>query len=95
MYRCETCNLFPLFCNIKKNHWPLSAIIYHILNSIKIKNKLPTRKPGTALMTEYFTEKYDLPGSYVIWDRYTDVELAKKLGCKAIFISADVEILCC
>jgi hypothetical protein len=44
----------------------LSAIIYHILNSIKIKNKLPTRKPGTALMTEYFTEKYDLPGSYVI-----------------------------
>jgi len=57
------------------------------------EENLPTRKPGTALLTEYFTEKYDLPSSYVIGDRYTDVELAKNLGCKAIFISNDVEIL--
>lgn len=57
------------------------------------EENLPTRKPGTALLTEYFTEKYDLPSSYVIGDRYTDVELAKNLGCKAVFISNDVEIL--
>jgi imidazoleglycerol-phosphate dehydratase/histidinol-phosphatase len=54
---------------------------------------LPTRKPGTALLTKYFTEPYDLPGSFVIGDRITDVELAKNLGCKAIFISDDLTLL--
>jgi imidazoleglycerol-phosphate dehydratase/histidinol-phosphatase len=54
---------------------------------------LPTRKPGTAMLTEYFSEEYDLEGSFVIGDRYTDVELAKNLGCKAIFISDDSTIL--
>jgi len=54
---------------------------------------LPTRKPGTAMLTEYFSEEYDLEASFVIGDRYTDVELAKNLGCKAIFISDDNIIL--
>ncbi len=57
------------------------------------EENLPTRKPGTAMLTEYFSEKYDLEGSFVIGDRYTDVELAKNLGCKAIFISDDSSIL--
>lgn len=57
------------------------------------EDNLPTRKPGTAMLTEYFEDRYDLAGSYVIGDRYTDVELAKNLGCKAIFISADKSIL--
>ena len=57
------------------------------------EDNLPTRKPGTAMLTEYFSEQYDLAGSYVIGDRITDVELAKNLGCKAIFISDDTQIL--
>ena len=57
------------------------------------EDNLPTRKPGTAMLTEYFTEAYDLVGSFVIGDRYTDVELAKNMGCKAIFISTDEKIL--
>lgn len=57
------------------------------------EDNLPTRKPGTAMLTEYFSDKYDLAGSFVIGDRYTDVQLAKNLGCKAIFISSDSEIL--
>jgi len=57
------------------------------------EDNLPTRKPGTAMLTEYFTEAYDLTGSFVIGDRITDVELAKNLGCKAIFISNDTDIL--
>jgi len=56
-------------------------------------DNLATRKPGTALLTEYFSENYDLAGSFVIGDRYTDVELAKNLGCKAIYISDDTSIL--
>jgi len=57
------------------------------------EDNLATRKPGTALLTEYFSENYDLENSFVIGDRYTDVELAKNLGCKAIYISEDTEIL--
>ena len=57
------------------------------------EDNLPTRKPGTAMLTEYFSEAYDLTGSFVIGDRVTDVELAKNLGCKAIFISNDTDIL--
>ena len=57
------------------------------------EDNLPTRKPGIAMLTEYFTNAYDLEGSFVIGDRITDVELAKNMGCKAIFISNDTEIL--
>ena len=46
----------------------------------------PTRKPGTAMLTRYFSDEYDLSGSYVIGDRLTDVELAKNLGCRAIWL---------
>ncbi|MTI32219.1 bifunctional histidinol-phosphatase/imidazoleglycerol-phosphate dehydratase HisB [Xanthovirga aplysinae] len=53
----------------------------------------PGRKPGTAMLTHYLkgAEKgmYDLENSYVIGDRYTDVQLAQNLGCKAIYISDD------
>lgn len=45
-----------------------------------------TRKPGTGLLTEYFSDGYDLENSYVIGDRLTDMELAKNLGAKGIFI---------
>jgi imidazoleglycerol-phosphate dehydratase / histidinol-phosphatase len=48
----------------------------------------PTRKPRTGMLTEYFSEAYDLPGSFVIGDRLTDVEMAKNLGCKAILMQA-------
>lgn len=45
-----------------------------------------TRKPRTGLLTQYFSGDYDLGNSYVIGDRFTDVQLAKNLGAKAIFI---------
>jgi imidazoleglycerol-phosphate dehydratase/histidinol-phosphatase len=48
---------------------------------------VPTRKPGTALLTQYFSDEYDLKNSFVIGDRMTDVVLAKNLGCKAIYIN--------
>lgn len=46
----------------------------------------PGRKPGTAMLTHYLKANYDLENSYVIGDRATDVELAKNMGCNAIFI---------
>jgi len=51
------------------------------------EENLPTRKPGTAMLTEYMTGEYDLANSYVIGDRLTDVELAKNLGCRAILFN--------
>ncbi len=51
-----------------------------------------TRKPATGLLTDYFTEEYDLHNSYVIGDRLTDMELAKNLGAKGIFIQNDLDL---
>ncbi len=51
------------------------------------KDNAPTRKPNTGLLTQYFSKEYDLANSFVIGDRLTDVELAKNLGSKAIFIN--------
>ncbi len=48
--------------------------------------KKPTRKPGTAMLNGYMKGEYDLANSFVIGDRMTDVQLAKNLGAKAIFI---------
>ncbi|RKT00705.1 bifunctional histidinol-phosphatase/imidazoleglycerol-phosphate dehydratase HisB [Flavobacterium sp. 123] len=54
---------------------------------------VPTRKPGTAMLTKYINNPaYDLENSFVIGDRITDVELAKNLGSKAIFINTDEEL---
>jgi len=47
----------------------------------------PTRKPGTGMLTKYFSEEYDLANSFVIGDRITDVQLAKNLGAKAIWMN--------
>jgi len=47
----------------------------------------PTRKPGTGMLTEFFSKDYDLANSFVIGDRVTDVELAKNLGAKGILIN--------
>ena len=50
----------------------------------------PNRKPKTGLLTSYIEDKqYDLNHSYVIGDRLTDMELAKNLGAKGIFIAND------
>ena len=46
----------------------------------------PTRKPGTTMLTKYLSGEYDLANSYVIGDRPTDVQLAKNLGSKAVYI---------
>lgn len=48
---------------------------------------LPTRKPGTGMLTHYLKGGYDLENSYVIGDRITDVQLAENMNCKSILLS--------
>lgn len=63
------------------------VVFKEVLIDTSFENEnLPTRKPGTALLTHYIKGNYDLANSFVIGDRESDVQLAKNLGCKSVFL---------
>ncbi|WP_426328332.1 bifunctional histidinol-phosphatase/imidazoleglycerol-phosphate dehydratase HisB [Pedobacter sp. R-06] len=84
--------------NPEENFWPIHNFMLDtfegegvhfseiVIDRTFAKDNAPTRKPGTALLTKYFSEDYDLKNSFVIGDRLNDVVLAKNLGAKAIFL---------
>jgi len=84
----------------EKNFWPAHNMMLKVLEGEGVKFKAihidrtrhadnaPTRKPRTGMLTQYLTSEYDLKNSFVIGDRLTDLELAKNLGCKGIFINS-------
>ncbi|MDY0245138.1 MAG: bifunctional histidinol-phosphatase/imidazoleglycerol-phosphate dehydratase HisB [Sphaerochaeta sp.] len=51
------------------------------------EDNCPGRKPKIGMLTEYMDGSYDLDHSVVIGDRLTDVQLAKNIGCKAIWFA--------
>ena len=52
------------------------------------EDNAPTRKPRTGMFARYLSGDYDMATSYVIGDRLTDMELARNLGAKGIFLQA-------
>ncbi|MBC7587612.1 MAG: histidinol-phosphatase, partial [Chitinophagaceae bacterium] len=65
----------------------------HVDKTFAADNQL-TRKPGTALLAHFFDkEKYDLENSFVIGDRWSDLQLAKNLGAKAIYLTSPLHQL--
>jgi imidazoleglycerol-phosphate dehydratase/histidinol-phosphatase len=57
------------------------------------EDKADTRKPGTGMLTAYIdSPEYNLSDSYVIGDRLTDMQLAKNLGSKGIFIDNNADL---
>jgi imidazoleglycerol-phosphate dehydratase/histidinol-phosphatase len=53
----------------------------------------PLRKPGTGMLTAYLgNDQFDIAGSFVIGDRITDVQLAKNLGCQAIWLKHNAQL---
>jgi imidazoleglycerol-phosphate dehydratase/histidinol-phosphatase len=73
---------------ILKNEGILFAEIF--IDRTLPEQKAPTRKPGTAMLVQYLSRGIDLPASFVIGDRLTDMELAKNLGCGAIYLNTDI-----
>ena len=82
--------------------WPTQNLMLDILKGEGItfdaihidrsfpEDHLPTRKPGTAMLTDYMTDAYDLQGSFVIGDRHTDAQLAENLGCRSLILGDDM-----
>jgi imidazoleglycerol-phosphate dehydratase / histidinol-phosphatase len=56
------------------------------------EDNAPTRKPRTGMLHAYMSDAYDLENSFVIGDRWTDVELAKNLGCKAFLLPSETDL---
>ena len=85
----------------EETFWPVHNKILEILNGEGMvfseifiddtfpHQNAPTRKPGTAMLTGFLSKGIDLSSSYVIGDRLTDIQLAKNIGCKSIFIGKD------
>ncbi|MBK7338673.1 MAG: histidinol-phosphatase [Saprospirales bacterium] len=63
----------------------------HIDRTFAYENA-PTRKPGTGLLTHFMQGGYDLAHSFVIGDRLTDMELAKNLGARGIWLKQDAAL---
>ncbi len=86
------------------NFWPIQNFILQtfknegvefsevVIDKTFAKDNAPTRKPNTGLLTKYFNKEYDLNRSFVIGDRLTDIELAKNLGAKGIFINDNTNL---
>ena len=54
---------------------------------------LSTRKPGIGMFNDYINNPlYDIENSLVIGDRVTDIQLAKNLGCRAIWINTQPDL---
>ena len=82
----------------ESDFWPTHNLMLDILRGEGIEfakqhidrsfpqDNLPTRKPGTAMLTEYIDNPaVDLASSYVIGDRDSDRQLAQNLGCKYLY----------
>ena len=89
----------------EKTFWPVQDFIMETLanedihfSAVYIDKTLlaenaATRKPRTGLLTAYINNPaYDLANSFVIGDRITDIQLAKNLGCKAIWLKTDASL---
>ena len=58
------------------------------------KDNQPTRKPGTGMLTALLNnEAFDIDNSFVIGDRWSDIALAKNIGCKAIYLKSPLHAL--
>ena len=89
----------------EEEFWPYQN---HLVNSFKNEgvvfseifidrtfphDKADTRKPGVGMLKGYIDNpECDLSASFVIGDRLTDMQLAKNLGARGIFIDNNIDL---
>ena len=75
--------------NFLVNTFENEGIVFseQIIDRTFARDNAPTRKPNIGLLSHYQASTYDLENSFVIGDRMTDIELAKNLGAKGIYIN--------
>ena len=83
-----------------EDFWPIQNLMIRTLESegisfekIAIDSSFPSenspnRKPRTGMLMDLISQGFDLENSFVIGDRYTDVELGKNLGIKSFLFNA-------
>lgn len=76
----------------------LDSVGFHfdemIIDKSFAAENLPTRKPGTGLLKHLISnDLFDLPNSFVIGDRWSDIQLAINLGAKAIYFKSGLHEL--
>ena len=83
-----------------EDFWPVHNLMIRTLESEEISfekiaidssfpsENSPNRKPRTGMLADVISQGFDLENSFVIGDRYTDVELAKNLGVKSFLFNA-------
>ncbi len=89
----------------EETFWPLHQLVMKSLEGEDIHFKAvfidktyphenaPTRKPGIGMLTAYLNNAdYDMPNSFVIGDRITDIQLAKNMGCRGIWLNNDATL---
>lgn len=89
----------------EETFWPLHNLVMKSLENENIKiseviidrtfpeDNAPTRKPATGLLTKYLDNAdYDLANSFVIGDRITDMQLAKNLNCRGLWLNIDTTL---
>lgn len=47
----------------------------------------PMRKPSTGMIDGYRSDEYDMSKSFVIGDRFTDMELARNMNCRGFLLN--------
>ena len=85
--------------------WPLHNLVMKSLEGESIyfsavlidrtypHENAPTRKPATGMVTQYLNNPdYDIANSFVIGDRITDIQLAKNMGCRGIWLNNDAAL---
>ena len=55
----------------------------------KAEDNSPNRKPRTGMVEKYLTQPWDWDKSFVIGDRSSDIELARNMNIRGIFIGSD------
>jgi imidazoleglycerol-phosphate dehydratase / histidinol-phosphatase len=86
----------------EETFWPLHNLVIKsfegegvhfsnvLIDKTFVADNQPTRKPGIGMFNNYLGNKdYDIENSFVIGDRITDIQLAKNLKCKAIWLKND------